>query len=61
MVARRAKADQFAARLAPVLHEMSQRNISLRQMAEELTRRGVLTAQGGVWTATAVRRVLARG
>lgn len=30
-------------------------------MAAELTERGVMPAQKGDWTATAVRRVLARG
>lgn len=47
--ARRSKADRFAA------------GLSLNAMAAELTQRGILTSQGGTaWTATAVRRVLAR-
>jgi DNA invertase Pin-like site-specific DNA recombinase len=59
-VAKRAKADAFAARVAPTLAEMSARGLSLHQVAAELTARSILTAEGGAWTATAVRRVLAR-
>ncbi|MFL5285335.1 MAG: recombinase family protein [Rhodopila sp.] len=59
--ARRSKADAFAARLTPVLDGMQADGLSLNAMAGELTKQGILTAQGGTeWTATAVRRVLAR-
>jgi DNA invertase Pin-like site-specific DNA recombinase len=57
---KRAKADAFAARLAPTLAEMRGRGTSLHRMAAELTAKSILTAEGGTWTATAVRRVLAR-
>jgi len=35
-------------------------NVSLQALARELTAQGVATPRGGTWTATAVRRVLAR-
>lgn len=57
---KRAKADAFAARLAPTITDMKQRGLSLHRMAAELTARSILTPAGGVWTATSVRRVLAR-
>jgi DNA invertase Pin-like site-specific DNA recombinase len=57
---KRAKADAFAARVAPTVADMRHRGLSLNQMAAGLTARSILTAEGGTWTATAVRRVLAR-
>jgi DNA invertase Pin-like site-specific DNA recombinase len=59
--ARRVEADEFAARVLPLLADMRGQGASLRQMAATLTQRGIMTPQGGAWTATAVRRVLARG
>jgi DNA invertase Pin-like site-specific DNA recombinase len=56
--ARVAKADAHADRLAPVLAEL--RDMSLHQVAAELTRRGIVTPRGGAWTATAVRRAILR-
>jgi DNA invertase Pin-like site-specific DNA recombinase len=60
IVARRAKTDAFAASLAPTLNEMRQSGLSLHGMAAELTRRGYLAPRRGTWTATTVKRVLAR-
>jgi DNA invertase Pin-like site-specific DNA recombinase len=57
---KRAKADAFASRLAPTLTEMRARGLSLNAMADELAGKGIMTAKGGAWTATAVRRVLNR-
>jgi len=57
---KRAKADAFAGRVMSTLTDMQARGLSLNQMATELTFRGIRTAQDGIWTATAVRRVLAR-
>jgi DNA invertase Pin-like site-specific DNA recombinase len=57
---KRAKADAFAARLVPTLTDMRTRGLSLTAMAAELAGKGIMTAAGGAWTATAVRRVLAR-
>ena len=36
-------------------------NVSLHAVARGLTERQIATPRGGIWTATAVRRVLARG
>jgi DNA invertase Pin-like site-specific DNA recombinase len=58
VVAKRAKADAFAARVRPAIEAMQGK--SLNEIAAALTEQGVRTAQGGAWTATAVRRVLAR-
>jgi DNA invertase Pin-like site-specific DNA recombinase len=53
-------ADDFASRLAPLLCQMRADGRSLRQMAAELTSKGIPTPRGGEWTATAVRNVLTR-
>jgi len=58
--AKTAKADAFAARLAPILTGMRQEGLSLHRMAAELPRQGILTAAGGAWTASAVKRVMTR-
>jgi DNA invertase Pin-like site-specific DNA recombinase len=58
--AKRARADDFATRVAPVLGDMKARGLSLHQMAAELAGKGIRTAQNGAWTATAVKRVLER-
>lgn len=58
--ARQANAAAFAKRVYPTLAEMQQRGLGLRAMAAELSAKGIRTAQGGVWTATAVKRALAR-
>jgi len=44
----------------PTLANLRARGLSLNQMAAELTSMGIMTAQNATWTATAVRRVLAR-
>ena len=55
---RREKAEEFAGRLRDVLGGME--GLSLRAKARALTEAGVMTPQGGLWTSTGVRRVLAR-
>ncbi|MGI4951184.1 MAG: recombinase family protein [Janthinobacterium lividum] len=62
IAAKQAKADAFAACVLPTINAMRGQGISLERIAGELTAQGVLTAQGkgSAWTATAVRRVLAR-
>jgi DNA invertase Pin-like site-specific DNA recombinase len=61
VTAKIANADAFAARVAPTLAEMRERGLSLRRMAAELMNRSIRTSRGGTdWTATSVRRVLAR-
>ncbi len=58
--ARREQADAFARDVAPVLTELRAAGMSLSAMAAELNRRDIPTSREGHWTATAVRRVLAR-
>jgi DNA invertase Pin-like site-specific DNA recombinase len=53
--------DEFARRVGPVIAELRQHGMSLRQIAAELTRRGIRTMRGGKWTAMRVRSVLLRG
>ena len=60
VAARQAGAHAFAERILPTLSTLQAEGKSLRQMAAELTSRGILTPQGGAWTATAVKRVLDR-
>ena len=47
-------------RAEPMLTELQAAGLSLHAMASELTARGIVTPRGGAWTATAVRRALAR-
>ncbi len=54
------RADAFAARVAPIAAELRQGGASLRQIAAELTERGIRTHRGGQWTAAAVNAVLSR-
>jgi hypothetical protein len=56
----RAKANDFAARLAPTLMEMREQGLNPHRMAAELTARSIPSPRGGAWTATSLRRVLAR-
>jgi DNA invertase Pin-like site-specific DNA recombinase len=50
----------FAARVAPIAGELRNNGMNLRQIAAELTARGVQTMRGGAWTAASVRNVLLR-
>lgn len=59
--ARVAKADAFAAQVAPIARELQASGMGLRGIAAELARRGIRTARGGDWTAQAVKNLLARG
>jgi DNA invertase Pin-like site-specific DNA recombinase len=56
----RAKADAYAAKLAPIIADLQGHSLSLRQMAGELTAQGIQTPRGGGWTAAAVRSLLMR-
>lgn len=58
--ARRTQADAFAASVGPVARELRDRGLSLRAIAGELAERGIRTANGGHWSAAAVRAVLER-
>src|SRR3954452_2523541 len=45
-------ADQYAANILPIIDEMKRQGArSLREIAAQLTARGVRTARGGAWTA----------
>jgi DNA invertase Pin-like site-specific DNA recombinase len=56
----RAQALERACQLFPVLAELKQAGMSARQMAAELTVRGILTATGARWHAQTVLRILGR-
>jgi DNA invertase Pin-like site-specific DNA recombinase len=58
---RTANADRRAADVAPVILELKAAGTSLRGIAAALVARGIPTAQGGVWSAVQISRVLARG
>jgi DNA invertase Pin-like site-specific DNA recombinase len=57
---RSAKARERAADVAPVIQELQSGGASLRQIAAELTARGIPTPRGSQWTATAVKRAAER-
>ena len=55
-------ADRFAANVLPIVESIRASGItSYSAIAEVLNNRGIRTARGGTWHATAVRRLLARG
>jgi DNA invertase Pin-like site-specific DNA recombinase len=55
------RADAHARDVMPVVEDVRASGItSLKGIAGELNRRGILTPQRGKWTATSVRRLLAR-
>lgn len=54
-----ARATAYAATVRPVLTEMRDRGLSLRQIVAEVEARGVQTPRGGAWTAGLVSRLLA--
>jgi hypothetical protein len=59
----RQQADQAAHRVLDAINAAKATQaaaMSLQKVADALTAQGVATPRGGVWTATAVRRVLAR-
>lgn len=57
----RKKADEFAVKLSPVIEQLTTSGItSLRGIASELNKRGIKTARGKEWTATAVRNLMSR-
>jgi DNA invertase Pin-like site-specific DNA recombinase len=59
--ANRAAADQFAANVLPVVHEIQASGLTtLRGIAATLNARGIHTARGGQWHSTTVRNLLLR-
>ena len=55
-----AQADAFASSVGPVVLELRQSGVSLNGIAKDLALRGIRTARGGQWTATAVSNLLGR-
>ena len=61
VAAQKARADQFAANVAPVIREIQASGITSNLgIAKALNARGIPTARGGEWHAATVRNVLAR-
>lgn len=58
--ARTAKADERAADVSPIIRELQAGGASLRQIAADLTARGIPTPRASEWTAMAVKRVVER-
>src|SRR3954469_24306359 len=55
------QADQFAANVLPVIDEVKRQGATtLREIAAQLTARGVRTARGGEWSASSIKNILAR-
>lgn len=55
------KTDEHAINLRSIVEDIRHQGIiSVRKMAEELNRRGILTPRGGEWQPTTVVRLLAR-
>ena len=54
------KADDFAASISKVILPLKEQGLNLKQIADKLNERGVLTARGKTWQATTVKRVLDR-
>ena len=57
----RAKADQFAANVLPVIRDIERAGVTtLQGIAEALNARGIRTARGRRWYASTVRNLLVR-
>ena len=57
----RVVADQFAAKLEPLMRELQANGIATyRGIARELERRGIRTSRGGNWSGVQVRSLLRR-
>ncbi len=54
------QADTFAAGVVPLIRAMLAQGTSLRGVAAALAAKGITTARGGAWTATAVSNAIAR-
>jgi DNA invertase Pin-like site-specific DNA recombinase len=57
---RSAAATARAHDVAPTIQQLQMGGMSLRQIADELTRRGIPAARGGKWSASTVSRLLGR-
>jgi DNA invertase Pin-like site-specific DNA recombinase len=54
------QADDFAARVGPMIAAMRAEGLSLADIAERLNERQIRTARGGAWVAMTVKRALDR-
>lgn len=59
-IANRKAADDFAARVLPVILPLREAGVGLQEIARRLMDQGVVTVRGGAWDATRVRNLLAR-
>ena len=59
-IAAKAKANRFAATVLPIVTSMREAGETLQTIADALNSAGKPTPRGGTWTATAVKRVIAR-
>ncbi|WP_249194799.1 recombinase family protein [Gluconobacter cerinus] len=55
--ARQRAAEAFRMSVGPMVAELHNEGLSLRQIAFRLTQQGIRTAKGGAWTAAAVNRL----
>ena len=55
-----ATATAQSADLGPIITPLRQAGLSLRQIGQDLTARGIVSPRGGAWTAEAVRQVMRR-
>lgn len=60
VAARKKAADAFAAQVGPMVREMRDAGLSLRQIAAKLAEQDVRTPRNATWTASSVQAVLAR-
>jgi DNA invertase Pin-like site-specific DNA recombinase len=58
--ANKSAAVERAARLKPIISELTSARMSIRQIAAELTARGVAPLHGGVWHPQTVARMIER-
>ena len=59
-IVRSRMASERAADVVPTIRQLQANGLSLRLVAEELTRRRIPTSRGGAWSSVQVSRVLAR-
>jgi DNA invertase Pin-like site-specific DNA recombinase len=58
--ARQDKADEFAAEVGPIAKDLQSQGLTLRQIAAEMTRRGIRTRRDKEWEAATVRNLIIR-
>jgi DNA invertase Pin-like site-specific DNA recombinase len=58
--ARRDNAEKHAKDLVPTILELQASGASLREVAKQLTEKGIAAARGGEWNAAGVKRVIDR-